>query len=405
MAWNEPGGGKDKDPWSGRGDQQGPPDLEEIVRNIQGKFGGLFGGRRGGSNDGGASSGGPGKLGAGGLVFIGVIIIAVWIASGFYIVDEGTRGVVLRFGEYSESTQPGLRWHIPTPVEMKEIVDVENRRFVEVGYRSSARSGTAQTVPREALMLTEDENIVDIRIAIQYQVKSPQDYLFNVRDPDTTLRQAAESAIREMIGKSKMDFVLKEGRAEVAAGTLELMQRILDQYKAGLQVVNVNLQDAQPPEEVQGAFADAIKAREDEQRFKNEAEAYANDVLPKARGAAARVLQEADAYKEQVIAEAEGEANRFLKLLAEYEKAPGVTGERLYIEAMESVLGNSSKVMVDIKNGNNLLYLPLDQLMQSAGAVNRPSQRRTLNTLDDDNSDSVVSPDNVRDAGRSRRAR
>lgn len=365
MAWNEPGGGKD--PWGGRGGDQGPPDLDEIVRKMQNKMGGLFGGRKGGGGVGAGGSGG-GMMVAG---VIAVVAVLVWLASGFYIVDEGKRGVQLRFGEFRQITMPGLHWHIPYPIEQVERVDVEQRRFVEVGYRSVAGSGSssAQPVPKEALMLTQDENIVDIRVAVQYQVKDAREYLFNVRDPDVTLKQATESAIREVIGKSRMDFVLTEGRSEVAGLAKDLIQSILDQYNAGLLVTTVNMQDAQPPEEVQGAFVDAIKAREDEERQKNEAQAYANDIIPKARGAAARILEEANGYQLSVIARAEGEASRFEQLLTEYAKAPEVTRKRLYLDTMEEVLANSSKVTVDVSKGNNLLYLPLDQMLQGAAAT------------------------------------
>jgi membrane protease subunit HflK len=363
MAWNEPGGGKD--PWGGRGGDQGPPDLDEIVRKMQDKVGGLFGGRKGG---GGGARGGAG----GGRFALGLIVAAAviaWLAFGIYIVEEGKRGVVLRFGQFSEITMPGPHWHIPFPIEQAQIVDVGQRRFVEVGYRSGAGGSGQVSVPREALMLTRDENIVDIRIAVQYQVKDPREYLFNVRDPDITLKQATESAIREVIGKSNMDFVLTEGRTEVAMQTKGLIQGILDQYQAGILITTVNLQDAQPPEEVQGSFADAIKAREDEVRQKNEAEAYANDIIPRARGAAARVLEEANGYKLSVIARAEGESSRFDQLLAEYTEAPEVTRKRLYLDTMQRVMANSGKVTVDVSKGNNLLYLPLDQMLQGAAAA------------------------------------
>ncbi|MBU1192626.1 MAG: FtsH protease activity modulator HflK [Gammaproteobacteria bacterium] len=364
MAWNEPGG--NKDPWGGRGGDQGPPDLDEIVRKMQDKMGGLFGGRKGG----GGRSGGNG----GGFLPIGVIAVVgvvVWLLFGLYIVEEGKRGVELRFGQFTMITMPGLHWHAPYPIEQVELVDVEQRRFVEVGYRSAVGGGSVgqQTVPREALMLTQDENIVDIRVAVQYQVKDAREYLFNVRDPDATLKQATESAIREVIGKSKMDFVLTEGRAEVAIQVKTLIQSTLDIYNAGLLITTVNLQDAQPPEEVQGAFVDAIKAREDEERQKQEAQAYSNDIIPKARGAAARVLEEATGYKLSVIAKAEGEASRFSQMLTEYAKAPEVTRKRLYLDTMETVLANSNKVTVDVSKGNNLLYLPLDQMLQGAAAA------------------------------------
>lgn len=359
MAWNEPGGGNNKDPWGGRNDQ-GPPDLDEVVKKMQDKLGGLFGGgRRGGGSSGGAS--GKGMAGFG---LIAGIVFVVWLFSGIYIVDAGTRGVVMRFGAFTEATMPGPHWHLPYPIEQVEIVNVEQRRFVEIGYRSGAGGQAGLTVEREALMLTKDENIVNVQLAVQYQVDDPGKYLFNVRQPDAVLKQVAESAVREVIGKSEMDFVLKEGRAEVVDRVKKSMQTVLSQYDSGMLVSDVNLQDAQPPEEVQGAFSDAIKAREDKERLKNEAETYANEVIPKARGRAARQTQEAQAYKESLIAKAEGEASRFTALLTEYKKAPEVTRQRLYLETMESVLNRTNKVLVDSDNANNLMYLPLDQLMK-----------------------------------------
>ena len=398
MAWNEPGGSKD--PWGGRGGDQGPPDLDEIVRKMQAKMGGLFGSRKGG----GPRAGGGGGMFAIGL--IAVVALVVWLLSGLYIVDEGKRGVELRFGQFSKITMAGLHWHLPFPIERVERVDVEQRRFVEVGYRSGGdrNASGAQTVPREALMLTQDENIVDIRVAVQYQVKDARDYLFNVRDPDITLKQATESAIREVIGKSKMDFVLTEGRSEVAVNAKELIQNILDQYHSGLLVTTVNLQDAQPPEEVQGAFADAIKAREDEVRQKNEAEAYSNDIIPRARGAAARLLEEANGYQLSVIAKAEGEASRFEQLLVEYTKAPEVTRKRLYLSTMEEVLANTSKVTVDVSEGNNLMYLPLDQMLQGAAAAAVP-RMPTGSSSGAEGSPAMSSSDNRVDTRRTREPR
>lgn len=348
MAWNEPGGGG-KDPWRGRNDEQGPPDLDEIVRKMQDKFGGLFGGKKGGG-------GGRDKASPYGLGLIVLIVLAVWAFSGIYIIDPYEQGVVLRFGKYAYTVPPGPHWHIPYPIERVEKVDVDQIRSVD----------------HKALMLSQDENIVDVQLAVQYRVKDARGYLFNVRDPDLTLRQVAESAIREIVGKSTMDFVLTEGRAEVVADAREVMQQVLDQYGTGLEITTVNLVDAQPPEEVQSAFEDAIRAREDEQRLKNEAEAYANEIIPQARGDAARQIEEANAYRESVIARAEGEASRFLQLLAEYAKAPEVTRQRLYIESMEEVLSNASKVLVDVESSNNLLYLPLDRIIrqQQGGAAN-----------------------------------
>lgn len=359
MAWNEPGGSKDKDPWGGgQGDGQGPPDLDEVVRKMQEKFRGIFGGKGGAGKGGGPGRGA--SLGIGTLI---LVVVGLWALSGLYIVDEGKRGVVLRFGDYKETAQAGLHWHIPYPIETVEIVDVEQIRTAEIGFRSGVGGQTIQAVPREALMLTQDENIIDIKLAVQYRVQNASDYLFNVRNPDETLHQASESALREVIGKSKMDFALTEGRAEIVARTNTVTQNILDDYESGLQITSVNMQDAQPPEQVQDAFNDAVKAREDEVRLRNEAEAYANDILPRARGQAARIVEEANAYRDQVIARAEGDASRFEQILAEYQQAPGVTRERLYLDGVESILTNASKVMVDVEGGNNLLYLPLDRLI------------------------------------------
>ena len=354
MGWNEPGG---SDPWGGGGgnrggNDQGPPDLDEVVRKLQNRFGGIFGGGGGRGGDGG------GAAALGGLGLLLAVGAVVWLASGIYIVDPAERGVELRFGKYTETTEPGPHWHIPYPIESVSKVNVDRVQSIELGYKSAGR--LESSVLSESLMLTQDENIVDVRLAVQYRIKDARDYLFQVRQPEDTLRQAAESAVREVVGKSKMDFVITEGRTEIAARTKELMQEILDRYQSGLVVTTVNLADAQAPEEVQEAFADAIKAREDEERFKNEAEAYSNEVIPKARGAAARQLEEAQAYKASVMAKAEGEASRFTNLLSEYRKAPEVTRERLYLETVEHVLSKSSKVMVDV-SGNNLLYLPLDK--------------------------------------------
>ncbi len=352
MSWNEPGGDK-KDPWSGRKDENGPPDLDEVIRSFQEKLGGIFGGGSGGGNSEGGSLKGLGFLAAGAAV--------LWGLSGFYIVDEGRRGVVTRFGAYAETTQPGLNWRIPSPIDKVQIVDVQNVQVVEVGYRSGGRQG-AGSVPREALMLTKDENIVDIRLAVQYQVKDAKNYVFNVLNPTATLKQVTESAERGVIGHNTMDFVLTEGRSEIVAEIQKEIQKVMDSYESGILITTVNLQDAQPPEQVQGAFEDAIKAREDEQRYINEAQAYANEVVPVARGAASRKMQEAEAYQESMIAKATGEVSRFSQLLTEYKKAPKVTRQRMYLESMENVLANTSTVMVDVKGSNNMMYLPLDKI-------------------------------------------
>jgi len=361
MAWNEPGGSQDNDPWGGRRKKQGPPDLDEIVRKIQQKLAGLFGGK------GGSGGSGAPKSGASGIFVLVIIAAVVWVAvDSVYIIQPAERGVVLRFGKYVDTLMPGPSIRLPRPIEQVIRVDVDQIRTVEVGYRSEGRQQAA--ILSEASMLTQDENIVDVKLAVQYKVKSPADYLFQDRDPEITIRDATESSIREVVGKSKMDFVLKEGRSEVAARTKELLQTILDRYNNGLLVTSVNLQDAQPPEQVQEAFFDAIRAREDQDRLIKEAEAYSNEVIPKARGGAARITEDANAYKAKIVATAEGDVSRFTQILHEYRKAPEVTRDRMYLESMESVMDNVSKVLVDVEKGSNLLYLPLDKIMQSSTA-------------------------------------
>lgn len=381
MSWNEPGGDK-KDPWSGRGDQKGPPDLDEAIRSLQEKLAKIFGGGEGGRGDGQDAGNFFGhKLFQ--LIAAGVVAVA-WAASGFYIVDEGNHGVETGFGKYIGITQSGLHWHIPAPFEQVTIVNVKKVRTIEVGYRSAGSEQLVGSVPKEALMLTKDENYVDVRLAVQYQIKDAKDFIFNVVDPAATLKQVTESAQRGVVGSSEMDFVLTEGRAEIVSQIKKEIQEVMDSYRSGIQVTSVNLQDVQPPEQVQNAFEDAIKAREDEQRLINEAQAYSNDVVPKARGAAARKMQEAEGYKEQVIAQAIGEASRFSQLFAEYAKAPDITRKRLYIESMESVLAQANTAMIDVKGGNNLLYLPLDkmqakmaeQLVSNAQETTEPVQAK-----------------------------
>jgi modulator of FtsH protease HflK len=338
---------------------QGPPDLEELWRNINRKLEGLFGRRGGGPER--SPAGGPRSVG--GIGLLAVLVLVVWLASGFYIVPEGQRGVVLRFGRFVETTMPGPRWHLPYPFESAEVVNLLGVRTVEVGYRNNVKS----KVLKESLMLTDDENIIDVQFAVQYVLKSPNDYLFNSREPDEAVLQAAETALREVVGKSSMDFVLYEGRAEVAARAHKLMQSILDRYGTGINVSKVTMQNAQPPEQVQAAFDDAVRAGQDRERQKNEGQAYANDVIPKARGMAARLFEEAEGYKQRVTEQAEGDASRFRQVVAEYSKAPQVTRDRLYIDAMQQIMTNSSKILVDQKGSSNLLYLPLDKLMQMAG--------------------------------------
>jgi len=353
--------------WGRKKGNSGPPDLDQLWRNFNKKLNNLLKRKGGGRRDSsGGDEGGPPvgpKKYSGGVGLLAGLLLLLWIGSGFYIVNEGQRGIVLRFGKYVESTQAGLRWHLPYPVEVVEPVNVSQVRTVEIGYRNNVRS----KVLKESLMLTDDENIIDIQFAVQYILKNPEEFLFTNRDPENAVLQAAETAIREIIGKSKMDFVLYEGREQVAAKATELMQDILDRYKIGIAISKVTMQNAQPPEQVQSAFDDAVKAGQDRERQKNEGQAYANDVIPKAKGNAARLLEEAEGYKQRVIASSEGEASRFRQVLVEYSKAPGVTRDRLYLDMMEQVLSNTSKVIVDQKNGNNLLYLPLDKLIHMSG--------------------------------------
>src|SRR3989338_8591927 len=347
------------DPQWGNRNSGGPPDLEELLRKFNEKIAGMMGGKGGDGKSGGNE---PVKGFGPGIGLIVAIAVLIWVGSGFYIVDASQRGVVLRFGKYLEATEPGPRWHLPFPVENVEIVNLSQVRTVEVGYRDNVKN----KILKESLMLTDDENIIDIQFAVQYFLKDPADYLFNNRMPDENVRQAAETAIREVVGKSKMDFVLYEGREQVAASATRLMQEILDRYKSGILISKLTMQNAQPPEQVQAAFDDAVKAGQDRERQKNEGQAYANDVIPRASGTAARLIQESEGYKQSVIANAEGDASRFRQILVEYEKAPTVTRERMYLDMMQQVMGNVSKVMVDQKNGNSLLYLPLDKLIESS---------------------------------------
>jgi membrane protease subunit HflK len=298
------------------------------------------------------------------------LVLAVWLASGFYIVDEGRRGVVTHFGRYTETTLPGPRWHLPFPVEAVEIVDFSQVKTVEIGYRNN---NPKNKVAKESLMLTDDENIIDIQFAVQYNLKNAAEYVFNARKPDDIVAQVALTAISEVVGRSQMDFALYEGRAQIATETEKLMQAMLDRYGTGVYIQKVTLQNTQPPEQVQAAFDDAVKASQDRERQKNEGQAYANDVVPRARGMASRLLQEADGYNVSVVQKADGDASRFKQILVEYNRAPGVTRQRLYLDMMQSVVGNSSKVLMDQKAGNSLLYLPLDQLLkQSQSASTAP---------------------------------
>ncbi len=364
--WNKPGGnGGDKDPWGQGGRNQGPPDLDEIARKLQQKLSGLFGGGKKGG--GGSDDGGMQKAGGIGIGIILFIAAAIWLASGIYVVQQGERGVVLQFGKKSEVTQAGLHWHLPYPIETVWKVNVKKAFRVEIGYRNTVDN----KVPSEALMLTQDENIVDLGFGIQYRIKEADNYLFNVRNVEDTIRQATESSIREVAGNSSMDFLLTEGRAQVGQDVHKLLQAILDDYKTGILITEVRNQQAGPPDDVQAAFDDAVRAREDEQRYINDAQAYSKKVIELAQGQVVRMDQDAAGYRKQVEDRAKGDADRFSRIAVEYAKAPRVTRERMYIETLEQVMSNTTKVFMDQKGGNNLIYLPLDKLMKAADPVNR----------------------------------
>ncbi len=353
MGWNEPPERKRKDPWGNQGNGEGPPDLDDIVRKMQQGLGGMFGKKSSGTKRGGGS---PFSWLI--IILIAVIVLLVDIT---YLVDQQERGVVLRFGRYEKTIQPGLNFVYPSLIDRVILVNV----------------GQVRSITHKASMLTQDENIVDVEVAVQWQISDPADFIFNVKDPALTLRQVTESSVRAVIGQSKLDYVLTEGRSEIAQQQQTLMQKILaTDYKAGILIVTVEMQPAKPPEAVKAAFDDAIKAREDEQRLVNEAEAYRNDILPKARGSAARIKEEADAYKATVIAKSQGDAARFEQLLTEYERAPAITRKRLYLESIESVLSNTNKVLMDTEGGNSLMYLPLDRLMRpgTSSSFNLPGE-------------------------------
>lgn len=375
MSLNDPQwGNRGNDDGGGRRPNQGPPDLEQLWRDLNRRLSGIFDKKRLGGDRGGDGGGrppiefNPRFLGGGIGLLLGLVLV-IWLASGFYIVDVSQRGLVLEFGRYKESTESGLRWRLPYPIQSHELVNVSGVRTLEIGYRGSEKN----KVLKEALMLTDDENIINIQFAVQYILKDPVEYIFNNRQPDEAVMQVAETAIREIVGKNKMDFVLYEGREQIAVNAAKLMQDILDRYKTGILVSKVTMQNAQPPEQVQAAFDDAVKASQDRERQKNEGQAYANDVIPKARGTAARLLEEAEGYKQRVIASADGDASRFKQIHAEYAKAPEVTRSRMYLETMQQIYSNTSKVLVDAKGQGNLLYLPLDKLMQAAAGVAAPA--------------------------------
>ena len=354
----------------------GPPDLDELWRDFNRKLSGLFGGKGGGGGGrGGDDRGGPQfqpdmkSAGIGAGLIAGVVAL-VWLGSGFFIVQEGQQAVVTTFGKYSHTTDAGFQWRFPYPIQAHETVSVTQLQSVEVG-RSTIVQATGL---RDSSMLTQDENIVDIRFTVQYRRTDARAYLFENRNADEAVLQAAESAVREIVGKSKVDSVLYEQRDAIAVDLVKSIQAQMDRLKAGITIANVNVQNVQVPDSVQAAFNDAVKAGADRDRFKNEGQAYASDVIPKARGTASRLAEEAEGYRSRVVAQAEGDAQRFRSVLAEYQKAPAVTRDRLYIETMQQVYSNVSKVMVETRNGSNLLYLPLDRLLQQAGAPAATSQ-------------------------------
>ncbi len=366
---NQGGNGSDRPPR--RPDPEGPPDLDEIWRDFNRRLNSMFGKGRGGGGDGGRPRGGEGPSGKGAAMGAAVLILAallLWLGSGFYIIQEGQSSIVLRFGQYvKQIDRAGFTWRLPYPIETNEIVNRQQLRTVEIGYRNGLRNKN----PRESLMLTQDQSIVDMQFAVQYRVGNPKDYLFNNNlgpVPEEIARQASETAMREVVGRSSIDQVLYEEKDIVARKARELIQALLDRYGAGVTIIDVTIQQVQPPEQVQEAFEDANKAAQDRQRLINEGQAYANDVIPKAGGAAARVTQEADGYRQRIIAAATGDASRFKQVLAEYSKAPQVTRERMYLETMQQVFSNVSKLYVDSKSSGNLLYLPLDKLIQRSDA-------------------------------------
>jgi membrane protease subunit HflK len=352
----------------------GPPDLDELWRDFNAKLGGLFGGKNGGeppSHNGGpnGSNNGPDfKAARFGVGVIGAVVLAIWMSTGFFIVQEGQQAVITQFGRYSSTVGAGFNWRLPYPFQRHELVQVTQIRSVDVGRDNIVKA----TGLRESAMLTEDENILEIKFAVQYRLTDARAYLFETKNPTETVVQAAETAVREVVGKMKMDAAMSEERDQIGPRIRTIMQAILDQYKVGVEVVGINLQQGgvRPPEQVQAAFDDVLKAGQERERAKNEAEAYANDVVPRAVGAASRLKQEADGYKARIVAQAEGDAQRFKSLVGEYQKAPQVMRDRLYIDAMQQIYSNTTKVLVDTKQGSNLLYLPLDKIIQQTSQAN-----------------------------------
>lgn len=393
-----------KNPGQNNNQEEGPPDLDELLNDLRKKIGRIFGKKETDQKTPKSFGGNPTPNSGNDqlpIVPILLIVVLLWAATGFYIVDQGSRGVVLRFGKNTEVTMPGPRWHIPYPIESAEVVNLEQVRTIEVGYRSAGDAAARSKELRESLMLTDDENIIDLQFAVQYNLKSVEDFLFNNRSAESSVRGAAETAIREIVGKSKMDFALYEGREEIAVKAKKLMQEILDRYNTGINVTSVTMQNAQPPEQVQASFDDAVKAKQDLERQKNEGQAYANDIIPKAKGTASRLTAEAQGYRLRVENEAKGNASRFEQILTQYNRAPEVMRDRLYIEAQEQILSSVSKVFIDQKNSNNLLYLPLDKLIQQA-TPDTTSPRVDVIPQVDMNQSSLQNVERTRDAFKSR---
>ena len=365
MAWNDD---NNKNPWGGN--NQTPPELEEVLKDFKNKFNTRFGG-------GSSGKGGVSKAAKGSFKYFVILAVLLWLLSGIYIVDPAEKGVVLRFGAYQNTTNQGPHWRIPYPFESVYKVNVEQIRATEIGFRNIQNSSYSGAVSSESLMLTKDENMVDVKLAVQYKITDAQAYLFNVFNPELTLSHVVQSVIRQVVGDNTMDHVLTTGREQVAQEVKTASQGLLNEYNTGLIITAVTMQDAQPPILVKASFDDVVKAREDEQRYINEAKAYANDIVPKARGASQRLIAEAEAYKSQVVSKSEGEAYRFNQILEEYLKAPVVTKERLYRETLEEVLGSTSKVIVD-SNSNSLMYLPIDQLINSSRSSSSSSSSKTF---------------------------
>lgn len=393
MAWNEPGNngnGNDKDPWGGgrKGGDQGPPDIDEVVRNLTKKFNSLFGGGSGGSSSTGPSSSSNGGLSAGLIAGLVAVVAVIWAFMGFYIVDEAERGVVLRFGKVLDLTvQPGLHWNPPV-VDEVSLVNVSELN--------------AKTYENRA-MLTTDENIIDIAVTVQYLIQDPVKYVIAVQDPELSLDNASESAIRHVVGGNFMDQILTTGRDRIAEDVHERLQDYMNVYNTGIFVSQVNVVDAQPPDAVRPAFDDVIRAREDEQRVQNQAQQYSNQIIPEARGEAQRRIEAANAYSAEVVAEATGDASRFDQLLTEYLKSPEVTRQRLYIDSLEDVMTASSKIMVDVEGGNNMLFLPLDKLMeQSTSSINSNNSTSDLRNLADQLAPFLPEPTSANSVDRSR---